>query len=307
MPNTKLRPLDLPASALLLGLFLIMLVSSFIGQAGMFALADWAGFDLHALLEGQIADLPFGKRNLLRFLVLVNHLFTFFIPALLVGWLWMKKDCWRFLCLNRLPPFTAMGWAMVWMVLAFPLVQYIYWLNRQLPLPEWAVEMEKSTDKLVQMLLVMDHPVEMWFSLLVMAFIPAIGEELFFRGIIQQVSEHFFKKPVLAVWLTALIFSAFHFQFQGFIPRFFLGAMLGFLFYWSRNLWVPIAAHFFNNAIQVVGAYYWKEELFDQQAADQQNVSWWLATLSLCFVLGGGYQLRSYWRDEGDSNQKFTP
>ncbi len=306
MPTINQRPLDIPVVALLAGLFFIMVVSSLIGQMILFGFAQWAGFDLEALLQGQIVNLPFGKRNLLRLIILINHLFTFFLPALLVGWLWMKKSCWRFLCLNRLPSFTAMGWAMVWMVMAFPLVQYIYWLNRQLPLPEWALEVEKSTDKLVQMLLVMDHPIEMWFSLLVMALIPAIGEELFFRGIIQQLSERLFTKPVMAVWLTGLIFSAFHFQFQGFVPRFLLGAMLGFLFYWSRNLWVPIAAHFFNNAIQVIGAYYWKDQLFDQSASDEQNISWWLASLSLFFVLSGGYWLRKYWLAER-AHEEDTP
>ncbi len=278
-------------------LFLFMLFASFIGQSLLFFLTDMAGFDIESLLTGQISDLPFGKRNLLRTFVLINHLFTFFIPAVLVGWMLMKRDCWRFLCLNRGIPLAAVGGAMFWMLLAFPLVQYVYWLNQQVPLPAWALDIEKSTSKLVEMLLVMDSPIEMWFSLLVMAFIPALGEELFFRGIIQQTSEHFFRKPVMAVWLTAVIFSLFHFQFQGFVPRFLLGAMLGFLFYWSRNLWLSIAAHFFNNGIQVIGAYYWKDQLFaSPESSQEQNVSWWLALLSLGFVLIGGSKLKAYFQ-----------
>ncbi len=295
MPDTHKHIDRYPPIILLAVLFLFMVFASFIGQSLLFFLTDKAGFDVESLLSGQISALPFGKRNLLRTFVLINHLFTFFIPAVLVARMLQKKKCWRFLCLNELPTATALGGSALWILMAFPLVQYIYWLNQQIPLPAWAIDIEKSTSRLVEMLLVMDSPVEMWFSLLVMAFIPALGEELFFRGIIQQTTERFFKKPVMAVWLTALIFSLFHFQFQGLIPRFLLGAMLGFLFYWSRNLWLSIAAHFFNNGIQVIGAYYWKDQLFaSQESSQEQAVSWWLALFSLGFVLIGGSKLKAY-------------
>ena len=59
-------------------------------------------------------------------------------------------------------------------------------------------------------------------------------------------------KPHLAIWLTAFIFSTIHFQFYGFIPRLLLGAYLGYLFYWSRSLWLPILAHFLHNALSIL-------------------------------------------------------
>jgi hypothetical protein len=86
------------------------------------------------------------------------------------------------------------------------------------------------------------------------AFIPALGEELFFRGALQQIFQNK-KNAIMAIWLTAFIFSAIHFQFYGFVPRFLLGAFFGYLLVWSGNLWLPVLAHFANNAIAIVFYY----------------------------------------------------
>jgi membrane protease YdiL (CAAX protease family) len=90
------------------------------------------------------------------------------------------------------------------------------------------------------------------------AIVPAVGEELFFRGIIQQVLQTNLKSHA-AVWITAIIFSTIHFQFFGFIPRVLMGAFLGYLLVWTKNMWVPIIAHFANNAVAVL-FYYFKGE-----------------------------------------------
>ena len=88
-------------------------------------------------------------------------------------------------------------------------------------------------------------------NLFIMAILPAIGEEMLFRGIIQRYFINIIKNYHIAVWITAVIFSLFHLQFYGFIPRLVLGALLGYMMVWSGNLWVPITAHFFNNAFGV--------------------------------------------------------
>jgi len=93
-------------------------------------------------------------------------------------------------------------------------------------------------------------------GLLVIAAIPAVSEELFFRGIVQTKLVAYFKNPHWAIWLGAVFFSAFHFQFEGFFPRIVLGAVLGYLYYWSINLWIPIILHFFNNAMLVSAPFF---------------------------------------------------
>ena len=87
------------------------------------------------------------------------------------------------------------------------------------------------------------------------AILPAIGEEFLFRGVLQKLFCRLFKSDHLAIWLTAFIFSFFHFQFFGFVPRLILGLIFGYLFYWSGTLWLPVVAHFINNAVPTIQAY----------------------------------------------------
>ena len=90
---------------------------------------------------------------------------------------------------------------------------------------------------------------------LVIAVLPAIGEELAFRGMLQPAFKKLTGNIHIAIWITAVLFSAFHFQFLGFIPRVFLGALFGYLMYWSGNLWIPVIAHFINNGLSVTMIY----------------------------------------------------
>ena len=88
------------------------------------------------------------------------------------------------------------------------------------------------------------------------ALIPAIGEELLFRGVLQQLFTKWTGEAHLAIFISAFLFSAIHLQFFGFLPRFVLGLVLGYMFYWSKNLWLPILAHFTNNAFAIIFNYH---------------------------------------------------
>ncbi len=90
---------------------------------------------------------------------------------------------------------------------------------------------------------------------MVIAVVAGLAEELIFRGCLQQIMQQIVKNKHIAVWVTAFIFSAIHFQFYGFLPRMLLGALLGYLFLWSGNIWVPIIVHTANNVIGVITAY----------------------------------------------------
>jgi membrane protease YdiL (CAAX protease family) len=92
-------------------------------------------------------------------------------------------------------------------------------------------------------------------NLLVMAVIPAIGEEMLFRGIVQRLFTAMVKNVHLGVIITAFLFSAFHLQFLGFLPRFFLGLMLGYAFVITGSLWTSVWLHFVNNASSVMVFY----------------------------------------------------
>ncbi|PRD53769.1 CPBP family intramembrane glutamic endopeptidase [Sphingobacterium gobiense] len=94
-------------------------------------------------------------------------------------------------------------------------------------------------------------------NIVVMAILPGIGEELFFRGALQQIGTRIFKNEYVAVWVVALVFSAIHIQFYGFFPRLILGVFFGYLVVWTRNIWTAIIAHFVNNSMVVILAFYY--------------------------------------------------
>ena len=89
-----------------------------------------------------------------------------------------------------------------------------------------------------------------------MAILPAIGEELLFRGVFQRLLTEWTRNIHWGIILAALLFSFFHFEFYGFLPRFLLGVFFGYLFVWTSSIWVPILAHFTNNFIIVVYSFY---------------------------------------------------
>jgi membrane protease YdiL (CAAX protease family) len=88
--------------------------------------------------------------------------------------------------------------------------------------------------------------------MVVFAVLPAIGEELAFRGIVQNELHRWWKNPHVAIWVAAIIFGVIHMQFYGVVPRIMLGVLFGYLYWWSGNIWVPIIGHFINNGFMVL-------------------------------------------------------
>ena len=113
-------------------------------------------------------------------------------------------------------------------------------------------QMEESADSISETLFGNLTNGTLFVNIIVMAALPAICEEFLFRGTLQNLLEKKSSKPHLAIWITAIIFSAIHLQFYGFIPRMLLGAYLGYLLYWSRSLWLPVLAHFLHNALSIL-------------------------------------------------------
>ena len=115
---------------------------------------------------------------------------------------------------------------------------------------------EDMAGDLTERMLQVDTVWGLLFNLLVIALIPALGEELTFRGMLQQALVKGCKNAHVGIFLSAAIFSFIHFQFYGFLPRMFLGLLLGYMFYYSGSLWTSILMHFVNNGAAVVVAYF---------------------------------------------------
>lgn len=160
----------------------------------------------------------------------------------------------------------AKGWMLLAglavMIVSLPLTNLLGEWNANLKFGEafkaletWLKFIEETAAELTQRLLEVDNVWGMLGNLLVIALIPAIGEELTFRSLLQQALTRRCKNVHVAVFLSAFIFSFIHFQFYGFLPRLFLGLLLGYLFYYSGSVWTSILMHFFNNGLIVVLTY----------------------------------------------------
>ena len=118
----------------------------------------------------------------------------------------------------------------------------------------WARASEDRAAELTKYLTRFNSGARFAVGVVVIALVPAVAEELVFRGVIQKNLVRWFS-PHVGVWLGAAIFSAIHFQFFGFVPRFVLGLVLGYLYLWSGNILVSMAAHFTQNALQLLILY----------------------------------------------------
>ena len=104
----------------------------------------------------------------------------------------------------------------------------------------------------------MNSAMDLFINLIMIGLIPAIGEELVFRGVVQKIFSQWSKNVHIGIWSAAFLFSAMHMQFYGFLPRMMLGGLLGYLYVWSGSLWLPIIGHFVNNAGAVLMSYFFQ-------------------------------------------------
>jgi uncharacterized protein len=146
--------------------------------------------------------------------------------------------------------------AILLLIFAFPLEEWLMAINKQIPLWHWMVSAQKDNDRQVEAFLKVHHPYDPIINVLIMAAVPAFCEEICFRGALQRIMIQITKRPLAGILITSFLFSSFHLQFEGFLPRVFLAVLLGLAYWYSGGLWVPIAAHFFFNASQIIVAMY---------------------------------------------------
>jgi len=177
------------------------------------------------------------------------------------------------------------------LIVALPFVDWTGTINNAL-IPEtttigkWMKASEESTAKQIGFMLKRNTVQDLFLNLVLVAVFAGVGEELFFRGVLQRLFIKLFKSPWAGILVTAFIFSAIHLQFYGFIPRFILGILLGLLYWYSGSLWPAIIAHFVYDAFAVVMIW------FNPALADQESVTVSLgnksilAAISLALIIG---------------------
>lgn len=235
----------------LVGLFVTMIV-------GMLAAIPFFGQEVFTqLLQGGGLDLT-QNLNYSRYFQTLSHIGLFIVPSIVFAIL-VGRMPFIYLKGKRKPWLVSLLVAAMIMVAALPLVNLLMEINLKLSLPqsfsgieEWMRRAEEGAEAITKMFLGVSSWQALLFNVFMIAVIPAIGEEFIFRGILLKVLRQWFGSVHAAVWVSAFIFSAIHMQFFGFLPRLLLGVVLGYMFVWSANIWVPVFAHFFNNAAAVI-------------------------------------------------------
>lgn len=218
----------------------------------------------------------------------ISHLFTFLVPGV-IYWRWSEKHRVEEFVRRPLPSYLTLGVTLLVVLVFMPFNSWIIEWNSTLHLPEglhrienWMLRKENELANMTQFLTNFDSFIQLIVAVVVIALIPAIGEEVLFRGIIQRKIFHKIGDMHVSIWTSAILFSAIHLQFYGFVPRMLLGAMFGYMYAWTRNLWTPIFAHFVNNAVTIVVVFLSHRQLVDIQIDKvESSVSWLGALFSL--------------------------
>lgn len=221
----------------------------------------------------------------LKFFQLLSAIGVFIVPPILFGWIVYRKPI-ASLSLKTFS--TPINWLLVLasMVVTMPFMTWLVEFNEQLILPDflaplenWMKQSEQSAEALTKVFLTFNGVGSFVYILLIVAIVPAVGEELLFRGVLQKIMVSWFKNYHVAIWVTAILFSALHMQFYGFLPRMLLGALFGYVFYWSSSLWLPILGHFINNGSVVALSYLYPEVMENTEITLFDSEINWIASI----------------------------
>ena len=219
-----------------------------------------SGIDF-SVLDKSAAALSIRDIAFMKYLLIVQDTSLLVIPSIIILKL-MKPESEAKLPGFKIPQTKEVILVVILAFCLFPITSFTGQINSAMHLPDWLsgveqwmVRQEDKSDNLIESLIAAKTFPVMILNLFLIAVLPAVGEELIFRGVFQKIFYNLFRSGHLAIWFSAFLFSTLHFQFFGFIPRLILGLVFGYLFFWSGSLWVPVISHFVNNAFPVVLSY----------------------------------------------------
>lgn len=232
---------------------------------------------------------------MLKYLQTAQAFGLFIIPPFVLGYLFGGRTT-QYLFLNKIPHSATLFLVVILMIASAPSISFLGEMNSRINLPEWLSgleqwmrEAEENAAQLTEAFLNVKSYSGLAFNLFMIALLPALGEELLFRGILQRIFVRMTRSMHWGIWISAILFSAMHLQFYGFVPRALLGALFGYLLTWSGSMWLPIMAHFTNNAVAVIASFYIHKGSLDPDVENMGGTSdsYYLAAISLLitFVL----------------------
>ncbi len=243
----------------------------------------------------------------LKWIQLFQSAAMFLLPPLCMAYLWAKAPM-KWLKVDNFQSFKVSSMAILLMLVALPAINLLADINQQMALPTflepleaWMKTQEETAKQLTEQFLSVTTYSGLIINILLMALLPAVAEELTFRGVLQKLFQgsnvsdfHTVKVPHIAIWVTAILFSAIHMQFYGFLPRMLMGALFGYMLVWTGSLWVPILMHFTNNAMAVILYFVATRAGWDMEKVDAIGTgdTLWLGIVSIVLTIGGIYAFR---------------
>lgn len=255
-----------------------------------------------AMASVALFSAPFTVASL-KWMQLIQTAAIFLLPPLCMAYLWSPEPL-RWLQVPKTQPCRPLLVAALLMLLALPAINLLSYLNQQLVLPEgmqaleqWMKQQEQSAALITEQFLQVNTIGGLLVNLLLMALLPAVAEELTFRGVLQrlfQTKGDENRVPHLAIWCSAILFSAIHLQFYGFIPRMLMGALFGYMLAWTGSLWVPIIMHLTNNTMAVLLYFLALRCAWDTDKVDAIGTgdTLWLGIVSMVLTVVGIYIFR---------------
>ena len=268
----------------------------------------WLGliFVMFSLTVLVIALITQGKQlsniNTLKWIQLLQTISLFLLPSLILAYLCAKVP-WNWLQLDNKVNWKVLLWAIGIMLVALPAINLMSHWNQQMVLPDWLSGVEEwmkakeaEAEWLTKQFMSVTTISGLLVNLLLMAVLPALSEEITFRGVLQRLLNFQLStfNSHLAIWLTAIIFSAIHMQFYGFVPRMLMGALFGYMLVWTGSLWVPMLMHFVNNGMAVLLYFMANRAHWDMDKVDAIGTgnTLWLGIVSLVLTVVGIYMFR---------------
>lgn len=237
---------------------------------------------------------------ILKYFQTVQAFGMFILPPLILGYLF-EGNVLQYLYLNRNFKSSTLLLVMVLMFAMSPVINFLGEWNSNMSLPswmsgieEWMRNSEDDAARITEAFLNVRTLPGLAFNIFMVALLPAVGEELLFRGVVQKIFTRMTRNTHWGIWISAILFSAMHMQFYGFVPRVLLGALFGYLLVWSGSMWLPVLGHFLNNALAVVAMFMINNDMISEQVEDFGSTqdSYFAAAISVVIVTGLLYLIK---------------
>ena len=218
----------------------------------------------------------------------VSTFFIFFLPVYFTALICYHNPS-KFIGFNLKVNYRQVLIVLAILILTFPLSGALAELNKIIPIPKlWEIKfkaMETSRDAQESVLININSFSRYLLSMVIIGLLPAIFEEVCFRGGLQNILTRWFKGPWIAIIVTSVLFSAIHISYYGFLVRFALGVALGLVYYYSGSIWLNILFHFLYNGIQVTALYVATMSPTKNTKDIEENFPLWMGAIALILII----------------------